>query len=235
MSVAENGQFSDGEFAIEDMWLGVFSTKMLASGFGQVGDGRSFAFCIEGQSLVVELYRPRLRGPGSTARRRRRDHSAQRRRHRHHRRAQPGRRRARCGRPGRSRQLDPTHAPGTVVVVTATPAMSWWQVVVLAVVQGLTEFLPVSSSGHLAIVSRVFFAGDAGASFTAVTQLGTEAAVLVYFARDIVRIVAAWFQRSAGRRASRRRLPAGLVRDHRDDSDLCPRSVFQRRDPLGRA
>jgi undecaprenyl-diphosphatase len=72
--------------------------------------------------------------------------------------------------------------------------MSWWQVVVLAVVQGLTEFLPVSSSGHLAIVSRVFFAGDAGASFTAVTQLGTEFAVLVYFARDIVRIVRAWFR-----------------------------------------
>ena len=64
----------------------------------------------------------------------------------------------------------------------------------LAIVQGLTEFLPVSSSGHLAIVSRVFFAGDAGASFTAVTQLGTEAAVLVYFARDIVRIATAWFR-----------------------------------------
>lgn len=71
--------------------------------------------------------------------------------------------------------------------------MSWWQVIDLAVVQGLTEFLPVSSSGHLAIVSRVFFGGDAGASFTAVSQLGTEAAVLVYFARDIVRIVSAWF------------------------------------------
>lgn len=71
--------------------------------------------------------------------------------------------------------------------------MSWLQVVVLAIVQGLTEFLPVSSSGHLAIVSRVFFAGDAGASFTAVTQLGTEVAVLVYFARDIGRIVSAWF------------------------------------------
>ena len=70
--------------------------------------------------------------------------------------------------------------------------MSWWQVVVLAIVQGLTEFFPVSSSGHLAIVSRVFFAEDAGASFTAVTQLGTEAAVLVYFARDIVRILGAW-------------------------------------------
>jgi len=70
--------------------------------------------------------------------------------------------------------------------------MSWWQVIVLAVVQGLTEFLPVSSSGHLAIVSRVFFAGDAGASFTAVTQLGTEVAVLLYFARDIARIATAW-------------------------------------------
>ncbi|WP_299565920.1 undecaprenyl-diphosphate phosphatase [uncultured Mycolicibacterium sp.] len=70
--------------------------------------------------------------------------------------------------------------------------MSWVQVVVLAVLQGLTEFLPVSSSGHLAIASRVFFAGDAGASFTAVTQLGTEVAVLVYFARDIVRLVRAW-------------------------------------------
>lgn len=63
MSVAEDGQYSDGEFAIEDMWLGVFSTKMLASGFGQVGDGRSFAFRIEGQKLLVEVYRPRLRGP----------------------------------------------------------------------------------------------------------------------------------------------------------------------------
>ncbi|OBK26372.1 undecaprenyl-diphosphate phosphatase [Mycobacterium asiaticum] len=71
--------------------------------------------------------------------------------------------------------------------------MSWGQVVVLSVVQGLTEFLPVSSSGHLAIVSRLFFSGDAGASFTAVSQLGTEAAVLVYFARDIVRILRSWF------------------------------------------
>ncbi len=71
--------------------------------------------------------------------------------------------------------------------------MSWWQTIVLAILQGLTEFLPVSSSGHLAIASRLFFAGDAGASFTAVTQLGTEAAVLIYFAKDIWRILTAWF------------------------------------------
>jgi undecaprenyl-diphosphatase len=77
--------------------------------------------------------------------------------------------------------------------VTDVAAMSWVQVIVLAILQGLTEFLPVSSSGHLAIASRVFFTQDAGASFTAVTQLGTEVAVLVYFARDIARIVKAWF------------------------------------------
>jgi hypothetical protein len=62
MSVAEDGKFSDGEFAIEDMWVGVFSTKVLASGFGQVGDGRSFAFRIEGHTLLVEVYRPQLNG-----------------------------------------------------------------------------------------------------------------------------------------------------------------------------
>lgn len=72
--------------------------------------------------------------------------------------------------------------------------MSWLQALVLGLVQGLTEFLPISSSGHLRIVSELFFGDDAGASFTAVTQLGTEAAVLIYFARDIGRLVATWFR-----------------------------------------
>ncbi|WP_374222362.1 undecaprenyl-diphosphate phosphatase [Rhodococcus sp. KRD162] len=71
--------------------------------------------------------------------------------------------------------------------------MTWLQAIVLGAVQGLTEFLPISSSGHLRIVSGVFWNEDAGASFTAVTQLGTEAAVLLFFWRDIVRIVKAWF------------------------------------------
>jgi hypothetical protein len=62
MSAPAQRQFPDPGFAIEDMWLGVFSTKVLASGFGQVGDGRSFAFRIEGQWLLVEVYRPRLNG-----------------------------------------------------------------------------------------------------------------------------------------------------------------------------
>jgi len=89
--------------------------------------------------------------------------------------------------------------------VDVTP-MSWVQVVVLSIVQGLTEFLPISSSSHLAIVSRVFFAGDAGASFTAVSQLGTEAAVIIYFARDIGRILKAWFN-------------GLLIKAHRDNVD----------------
>ncbi|OZD10448.1 undecaprenyl-diphosphatase [Rhodococcus sp. 06-235-1A] len=71
--------------------------------------------------------------------------------------------------------------------------MTWLQAIILGAVQGLTEFLPISSSGHLRIVSGVFWNEDAGASFTAVTQLGTEAAVLLFFWRDIVRIVKAWF------------------------------------------
>jgi hypothetical protein len=63
MSVARELNNLGPEFAIEDMWLGVFSAKVLASGFGQVGDGRSFAFRIEGQWLLLEIYRPRLSGP----------------------------------------------------------------------------------------------------------------------------------------------------------------------------
>ncbi|WP_375488652.1 hypothetical protein [uncultured Mycobacterium sp.] len=57
MTVAEDRQFSGLEFAIEDMSTGIF-----ASGYGQVGDGRSFSFHIEHRSLVVEVYRPRLSG-----------------------------------------------------------------------------------------------------------------------------------------------------------------------------
>jgi undecaprenyl-diphosphatase len=70
--------------------------------------------------------------------------------------------------------------------------VSWLEVIVLGLVQGLTEFLPVSSSGHLRIVSEVFFDRDAGAAFTAVTQLGTEAAVLIYFAKDIWNLFITW-------------------------------------------
>lgn len=72
--------------------------------------------------------------------------------------------------------------------------MSWGQVLVLSIVQGLTEFLPVSSSGHLRIVSELFWGQDAGASFTAVIQLGTELAVVVFFAKMIWQILTGWFK-----------------------------------------
>lgn len=60
--------------------------------------------------------------------------------------------------------------------------------------QGLTEFLPISSSAHLRIVSGVFFGNDPGAAFTAVSQLGTEAAVIVYFAKDLWKLISTWFR-----------------------------------------
>jgi undecaprenyl-diphosphatase len=64
--------------------------------------------------------------------------------------------------------------------------------IVLGFVQGITEFLPVSSTGHLRIVPAFLGWEDPGAAFTAVTQLGTMAAILVFFRADISRIVVAW-------------------------------------------
>ena len=72
--------------------------------------------------------------------------------------------------------------------------MSWFEAVVLGIIQGLTEFLPISSSAHLRISAALLGWDDPGAAFTAVTQLGTETAVIIYFRRDIVRIATAWFK-----------------------------------------
>ena len=58
MTVIVDRHTADKEFAVEDISTGIF-----ASGYGQVGDGRSFSFHIEHRSLVVEVYRPRLAGP----------------------------------------------------------------------------------------------------------------------------------------------------------------------------
>ncbi len=76
--------------------------------------------------------------------------------------------------------------------------MTWWEAVVLGVVQGLTEFLPISSSAHLRVVGELIGTADPGAAFTAITQIGTETAVLVYFRKDIARIVAAWWRALRG-------------------------------------
>jgi undecaprenyl-diphosphatase len=68
------------------------------------------------------------------------------------------------------------------------------QAAVLGIVQGLTEFLPVSSTAHLRIVPALAGWKDPGAAFTAVIQLGTVAAVVLYFWRELVQVVAAWFR-----------------------------------------
>lgn len=72
--------------------------------------------------------------------------------------------------------------------------MSTFEAIVLGIVQGLTEFLPVSSSGHLRIVPALFGWDDPGASFTAVIQLGTMLAVVIYFWKDLWRITSTWFR-----------------------------------------
>ena len=87
--------------------------------------------------------------------------------------------------------------------------MSLLEAIVLGLAQGLTEFLPISSTAHLRIIPA--FAGweDPGAAFTAVTQLGTMAAVLLYFREDLWRIARAWV-RSLRRPELRRGLDARI-------------------------
>jgi undecaprenyl-diphosphatase len=71
--------------------------------------------------------------------------------------------------------------------------VNWIETIILGLIQGLTEFLPVSSSAHLRIVGELLpNSADPGAAFTAITQLGTETAVIIYFWRDIVRILRQW-------------------------------------------
>jgi len=66
------------------------------------------------------------------------------------------------------------------------------QSIFLGFLQGLTEFLPISSSGHILIVPAILGWEDPGAAFTAVIQLGTEAAVLIYFRKDLWQIGSTW-------------------------------------------
>ena len=87
--------------------------------------------------------------------------------------------------------------------------ISWFEAIVLGVVQGLTEFLPISSSAHILIISQLFGWEDPGAAFTAVSQIGTESAVILYFRKDIWRIISAWF-RSLYTPAERRVLEARM-------------------------
>ncbi|MFL5843027.1 MAG: undecaprenyl-diphosphate phosphatase [Thermoleophilaceae bacterium] len=87
--------------------------------------------------------------------------------------------------------------------------MNALQAIVLGIVQGLSEFLPISSTAHLRIVPAIAGWEDPGAAFTAVTQLGTMAAVLIYFRADLLRIARAWLE-SLRNPARRRELDARL-------------------------
>lgn len=78
--------------------------------------------------------------------------------------------------------------------------MSVLDAIILGIVQGLTEFLPISSSAHLRIIGELLMPGqDPGSAFTAIVQLGTETAVLLYFWKDITRIIGRWFRALAGK------------------------------------
>ncbi len=72
--------------------------------------------------------------------------------------------------------------------------LDFLKAVALGLIQGLTEFLPISSSAHLRIFPEWFGWGDPGAAFTAVIQIGTELAVLLYFRKDIWRIGSTWLR-----------------------------------------
>ncbi len=76
--------------------------------------------------------------------------------------------------------------------------MDFLEAIILGLIQGLTEFLPISSSAHLRIFGDLVGWGDPGATFTAITQLGTETAVLIYFWKDITRIIGKWFRSFGG-------------------------------------
>ena len=78
--------------------------------------------------------------------------------------------------------------------VSLTPPMHWLQALILGIVQGLTEFLPISSTAHLRVVPHFLGWGDPGAAFSAVIQLGTLAAVFAYFSSDVKRLTVAALQ-----------------------------------------
>jgi undecaprenyl-diphosphatase len=94
--------------------------------------------------------------------------------------------------------------------------MDFWQALLLGIVEGITEFLPVSSTGHLTIVEKLLglSVDDPGVTaFTAVIQVGAVLGSIVYFRADIIRLAAAWFRglANAGARAERDYKMAWLV------------------------
>jgi undecaprenyl-diphosphatase len=89
-----------------------------------------------------------------------------------------------------------------LILIQISLGAALFEAIFLGVLQGLTEFLPISSSAHIRIAGALFgTAEDPGARFTAITQIGTELAVLIFFRHDIKQIISAWFRQVIKRSA----------------------------------
>lgn len=86
----------------------------------------------------------------------------------------------------------PGRVPAAPGASLGCPPVTWYEAIVYGIVQGLTEFLPISSSGHLLLVPAFFGWEDPGALFTAIIQLGTMLAVVLYFWRDLIAVITTW-------------------------------------------
>ena len=107
--------------------------------------------------------------------------------------------------------------------------MNFFQAIILGIVQALTEYLPVSSSAHIRIFGDLMLGSDPGAAFTAIIQIGTELAVILYFRHDIINILTHWFSCLYGKNCNFHLifpfLPSDTRLEHyrRLDSDYYPR------------
>ena len=84
--------------------------------------------------------------------------------------------------------------------------MSWWQAIVLGIIEGITEFLPISSTGHLTIAEKLMgmpLDNEGLIAFTAIIQIGAIAAAVIYFWQDIQRVLIAWWRGLWWKRARR--------------------------------
>ena len=85
--------------------------------------------------------------------------------------------------------------------------MSWWQAIVLGIIEGITEFLPISSTGHLTIAEKLMgmpLDNEGLIAFTAIIQIGAIAAAVIYFWQDIQRVLIAWWRGLWWKRARRK-------------------------------
>ena len=85
--------------------------------------------------------------------------------------------------------------------------MSWWQAIVLGIIEGITEFLPISSTGHLTIAEKLMgmpLDNEGLIAFTAIIQIGAIAAAIIYFWQDIQRVLIAWWRGLWWKRARRK-------------------------------